>query len=308
MQIRNLVARIFIIVIFLSCEKDITVDVPPQPVKMVLFGVTPVHSPFSVTVSKTAGILDPVTPQSYLVDNALIQLFENTRLIDTLIFNSNTKTYEAKNNSVARPDITYVLKASVPGFKTAEAATTTPGNINIESITKRENVRTDQDGNVYDEVKIRFSDNGALSNYYLIRFQRPLHAGNGVHYEDIYCMHSLDKDIDRRVNADPSDFEDCIDREVSMNDLHFNGVVKELLIFILHDDLQPIRNNVDNRDYWPVVQVQNITADQYKYRKSYSAYRDSEDNPFAEPVMVYSNVTNGYGLFSTYNLVTDTIR
>jgi hypothetical protein len=309
MEMKNVIASLFIIVIAVACEKDITVDVPPQPVKLVVYGTTAVYNPFSIAVSKTAGILDPVTPPSHLVTHALVQLYEDSQLKDTLVFNSNTSTYESKQHIVAMPGKTYVLKTSAPGFTTAEATAVTPGNINIQSISRIAQVRTDADGNVYDEVRIRFMDNTAVSNYYLITFQHPIDYGNGnIHYQDIYCMHSLDKDIDRRNNADPSDFEDCIDREIAMTDKHFNGMVKELVMFIPHDDLEPVKSTFDNREYRAVVRLNNITADQFKYRKSFSAYQDSEDNPFAEPVLVFSNVTNGYGLFTTFNFVTDTIR
>ena len=129
-----------------------------------------------------------------------------------------------------------------------------------------------------------------------------------IHYEEMFCMRSLDTDIDRRTDVDPILFEDCIDRELVIADKHFNGAVKELIIFIRSHELEAVQSPVNGRQYRAVVELNNITADQYKYRKSYRAYRDSDGNPFAEPVLVYTNIKHGYGLFSTYNLAVDTIR
>jgi hypothetical protein len=121
-------------------------------------------------------------------------------------------------------------------------------------------------------------------------------------------MRSQDTDIDRGTAVNPILFEDCIDRELMLADARFNGAVKELIIFIRTHELEPVLNPVDGKHYKAVVELNNITAEQFRYRKSYRAYRDSDGNPFAEPVLVYTNIKNGYGLFSTYNLAVDTIR
>jgi hypothetical protein len=38
-------------------------------------------------------------------------------------------------------------------------------------------------------------------------------------------------------------------------------------------------------------------GDYYRYMNSLVAYRKSVDNPFAEPVNLYADITNGYGIF-----------
>ena len=296
------------LLIMLSCEKDITVKIPQQRLKLVVNSITVLNRPFTAIVSKTAGTLELTTPESYLVSNAMVLLYENSVLKDTLLFNSNTRRYEVKHNTVAKAGFTYQLKASAPEFATVEAKTTMPGRIIIESITRREKVRADADGHMYDEVKIRFTDDRETSNHYVVKFRRPFSNRGNIHYESIYCMRSIDTDIDRKTDVDPILFEDCIDREFMMADKRFNGAVKELIVFIRNHELQPVLSSVDNKKYKAVTELNNITADQYKYRKSSRAYRDSQHNPFAEPVLVYTNVKNGYGLFSAYNLAIDTIR
>ena len=296
------------LLIMIACEKDITVKTPQQAVKLVVNSVTAVNRPFMAMVSKTAGILELATPESYLVSNAVVLLYVNNVVKDTFLFNPNTRSYRVKYNTDAKAGFTYRLKASAPGFITATAETMMPRGIIIQSITKRENVRADADGNIYDEVKIRFTDEGEMSNYYVIKFRRPFNNRGDIHYESLYCMRSLDPDIDRRTDVDPILFEDCIDREFMMADKHFNGAVKELIVFIRNHELQPVLSSVGNKQFRAVIELNNITAEHYKYRKSHRAYRDSQHNPFAEPVLVYSNIRNGYGLFSVYNLAIDTIR
>ncbi len=300
---------LFIIILAVSCERDIDVDVPPQTTKLVVNGLTRVNTAFRVSISKTAGILDTASPATYKVTNALVQLYENNILKDTFVYEASSNTYLVKRNTRPQAGNTYKLTAAATDFTAILAETVTPAPTSF-GITKRINVKKDGNGNYLDEVKITFTDDASTANYYLIKIRRPLSSGGSpaINYGGIYCMHSSDKDIGRRSNGDPTDFENCINQEFFMADKNFNGQVKEILLFIQHNQLEPMLYPSNNRYYKPVIELHTITYDHYKYRKSYDAYRDAEDNPFAEPVLVFSNVKNGYGVFSTFDLVRDTIR
>lgn len=300
----------FLIIIFTtSCEKDIIVDVPPQTVKLVVNGIVRTNTNFRVSVSKTAGVLDFPGSSGYRVSNAFVQLYENNILKDTLVYDSASNTYSVKRSTRPVAGRTYLLKASAPGFVTAETEAITPNPTPIQSITRRVNVRKDASGNFLDELKITFTDEATPGNHYLFRIRNYRYGGgNTVTYGGIECMRSSDRDIEGRTNDDPSEFETCIDREFFMRDINFNGRTKEVVLFINHTALEPVFIQSLNRNYKPIVELHSITADHYKYSKSIGAYRDAEDNPFAEPVLVYSNIKNGYGIFTTFDLARDTIR
>jgi hypothetical protein len=254
-------------------------------------------------------VLDSINLQDYRVTNAFVQLYENNVLKDTLVYIPSSGKYVVKRNTRPLQGNTYLLKASAPGFTAVEAETITPKPTPIQSISKRMNVKKDAGGNFLDEVKITFTDDASAENYYLFRIRRPLFQGGTIpNYAGVDCMHSSDRDIEGRNNGDPIEFETCIDREFLMRDKNFNGKIKEVILFIQHTDLDPVFIQSTNRTYKPIIELHSITADHYKYSKSTGAYRDAEDNPFAEPVLVYGNVKNGYGIFVTYNLIRDTIR
>ena len=306
---KNIIAICLTIIMVSSCEKDIKVNVPEQPKKLVIHGVTAMNNPFRVTIGKTAGILDLTTNDTYKVTDALVLLYENNVLKDTLVPNQNNSVYVVKRNTVVQAGKTYLLKAEAPGLTSAEAETVTPNTIAIQSITRRQNVRTDANGRQLDELKITFADDGTQTNNYIVKVRRPTYYnGTSVEYSGIYCMRSSDKDIERGNNVDPTDFESCIDQEFFMMDKNFNGRVKEILLFVDHEELRSFTHPVNNRTMRPLVELNSITPEHFKYRKSYDAYQDSEDNPFAEPVLVYTNVKNGYGVFTTYSIARDTIR
>jgi Domain of unknown function (DUF4249) len=56
------------------------------------------------------------------------------------------------------------------------------------------------------------------------------------------------------------------------------------------------------------VQLSNISKEFYDYHKSLSENNRTDDNPFAEPIQVYTNVKNGFGCVAGYNRTETVVR
>jgi Domain of unknown function (DUF4249) len=306
---KNIIIAILLIVSIISCEKSVIVDVPVQPSKLVMNGIVNTASVFNVKVGKSEAVLASNTVNSFKVNNAFVQLFENGMLKDTFLYNATTENYIAKNGTIPVPTKTYLLKATLNGFANVEAETVTPSNIAIQSIVRRVNARTDADGNMQDEVKIKFQDIVGESNYYIFNMRRPIfYNGSTVSYGLVSCIKSNDVDIERSNNGDPTDINSCIGNEFLMTDKNFNGRIKEITLFINSQELVTYTHPITLRKYNPVLEISNITADHFKYKRSLENFRDNNDNPFSEPVLVFGNVKNGYGIFTSFSIARDTIR
>jgi hypothetical protein len=66
--------------------------------------------------------------------------------------------------------------------------------------------------------------------------------------------------------------------------------------------------NQQGRRMKPTVELLSINEDYFRYIKSVNSYDNALDNPFAEPVNVFSNIKNGYGFFTTFAIAVDTLR
>jgi Domain of unknown function (DUF4249) len=308
-MMKKIILAIATIAIFISCEKTVIVDVPVAAPKLVVNGIVQANNVFAVNVGKSEAVLSSTGANSFKVTNATVQLYENGLLKDSFLYNSTNNNYVAKNGTLALTGKTYKLTAAVNGFTTVDAETTTPSNIAIQSITRIVNARTDANGNTQDEVKIKFADNGNETNYYLFKIKKPYYNnGAQVLYDIIYCIKSNDVDIDRTSNSDPTDINSCIDREFLMTDKNFNGGTKTITLFIDSYNLTEYINPFNQKKYKTIVEINSIAKNYYNYRRSLQTYRDNEDNPFSEPVLVYSNINNGYGIFSSFTVGRDTIR
>lgn len=306
----NKVILIFLmILITTSCEKSINVSIPLTQSKLFINSLTQTGNIFEANLGKTVSVLAPRDSNNYKVNDALVQLYVNNIITDTLIYNSISKNYIAKNNTTSLPGNTYLLKATASGYNIAEAETATPAAILIQQITRRVKARKDPTGEDMDEIKITFQDDEDEANYYLFSIKLPTYANDtSITYYGFPCFSSGDADIERSNINDPTTIDNCIYSEFFMTDKNFNGRLKEISLFMLSRYLEPFLNTANNKMYKAIVELNSITYNHYKYRKSRDSYINNNDNPFSEPVLIYSNVKNGYGIFSSFNLARDTIR
>ena len=118
---------------------------------------------------------------------------------------------------------------------------------------------------------------------------------------DYGCIKSSDPAIDEVANRDPLTTDDCLpNKDLLITDALFNGGRKQLVLRIPSFYADTFVDTVDGRPITTNAQVKlkHVSEDYVRYLKSYRKAADNSGNPFAEPVNVFTNVKNGYGLFS----------
>ncbi len=92
-----------------------------------------------------------------------------------------------------------------------------------------------------------------------------------------------------------------------------NGIMfKDIMMDSGHHSLHVLYDNPFGGETEPVERtyvavLKHITEDAYRYKHSLLLNNDAMNNPFAEPVIVHSNIANGYGVFSLSNVSDYTI-
>lgn len=300
---RHIIFIIGMAFILLSCERETRITIPPQPPKLVAESRQGQNVFPEARISRTRGVTDPLPlngqPDQYIVKNAIALLYENDVLKDTLKYNNGTERYKAKITTI-QAGRTYKLLLTAPNFPAAEAISFTPVLVPINNLTFTRDARVDANGYSQDEVKLSFTDNGATEDYYLLRIL----DGYG---DWLYCVNTNDKDVEKLVYEDPFYPDDCLQSDrLLLADKNFNGTTKTLIFYTNAGSLdQQITPGGTRR---AAVELLHINKDYYKYIRSLNSYENAVDNPFAEPVNLYSNVKNGYGLFTTYAMAVDSIR
>lgn len=177
----------------------------------------------------------------------------------------------------------YFLSITTPGGLAASASCTVPttNGVSVSAIDASYNLFN----NPYDGEEIRrynvrliWADAPQVKNYYRVagvaayRFQNEL----GERYESMYTNRSytsLYDDLQAKNGTITSD--EFIFHGTKINGRHVDYTVYMLLM-------------VCDKNY-------------YQYQHSIEKQQDSDGNPFAEPVVIYSNIKGGVGIFAAYN-------
>ena len=285
----------------LACTKIRDVKLPPYEPKLVLHGYVAVGDTFKIALGTTLPQDTIALPAHTYVTNGWVLLYENDVFADSLKYNAAEARY-VSSRTVAASGKLYKLRAGAAGYPDVEAVTMAPLPVSITSITRIKNTRRTAGGTMLDDLKFSFNDPPG-TNFYIAS----LHFVNGIN-----CVFTYDPAVDR-YTTDLIAFETlhCIDSdEVLYTDRSFNGMSKEITLSTYSGSLDSYTDPTSGSVYRPYMKKYNITEEYYRYLKT-STYQNvifEEGSLITEPRTPKGNVKNGFGLFTVFAAVTDTIR
>ncbi len=202
-------------------------------------------------------------------------------------------------NLVLQANKKYNMQISVPGFKELTTETYIPSETKFTLSSLR------YDSGFF-EFKVLIQDDDPAFNYYLFyvtsEFKNPLDSNqiqfNGGYYipNEVKKVRGTPKSngiLDLFANAANFDFV------VSENEIqNFNHTITFTNKIALDPGIPyyPGFSKFDN------LTIYKLSDDAYKYMKSVRQQQITGDNPFSEPVFIYSNVKNGLGIFAGYSI------
>lgn len=310
---RIIVLLIVVPVMHWACEKPVTIKIPQKPAKLVINAWMGKDSTIALHVGKSRYSLAPLDVpgsllESYTVKNAVPVIYEDGVAIDTLVYDAAAYNYKSLRNKKIRQGHAYMVKVNAQGFTEAVAETLVPSQSEMAGLERVKNARTNSSGDTEDEITIKLNDPAGERNFYLIQI-----FGAADDWNDgrvIGCVKTTDKDMETlTADTDPMEPDNCYDSDnLLMKDVNFDGGRKVLKLYVASYALEEYSSPSTGLVRRPFVKVHRITEDHFKFIKSVNIYSSTDGNPFAEPINVFSNVRNGYGIFSAYTKVVDTLR
>lgn len=305
---KKIYAVLFACTLLMACETVVEVDVPRDTPKLVANAFINPDSLISVRVSKSKFVLDhtPLTT----VDHASVHVFENDALIEKLefegqgLYTSSFKPSEGKE---------YTLQVTADGFEGIEATTFIKNPVPIQEI-RYDTIRTEigsscigEDCTTYYATNIKLhlklDDPAEEENFYEIEvYKKALHfsyepdsTGNYyptdtvIYYQSVYLSTEDPAVTDLEFEFEG---EGYYGETLLFSDEIFNG--KPYTLDFKTDDY-----SINTEEL--IVILKSMDEARYRYLRSHELQDWNEGNPFAEPVNVYSNVENGYGIFGGYS-------
>lgn len=215
------------------------------------------------------------------VSNAKIDLYKNQVYLTTFqSIRANNTQFRAQLSQplIYEQGTSYTIKVAAPGLDPIEATSFIPGPAQIDTMSFRPQVRiaipnepftTD----IYNEYTLSLKDTPGEKNFYRVS---GYFTDSMARQEPLNNLTSYDF---KSVNGYLAD--ESFDGKKTTWDVHEYGW-----------------NNIIFRYPYARFTLHSISESLYLYQLSVIRYSRAHDDPFSEPVILYTNVKNGFGVFS----------
>lgn len=287
-----LILLIAITVSLTSCEDAFTttleIDPPEHTDRLVIHAYGSTNGmDLNVHLTKSIGLLDDDNIE-VSVAGAEITLWKDDNLIAELeelnIGGSNFRyNYHLPEGSINyEKGATYRLEVIAEGFEKAVGTTVVPNDIPLLKQRFEEDGTSLESGDFNSEVEIEFQDPQGQADFYEVGVTLKIDNGGNPYYQEVFTE-----------TYDPSGQQGLSYANLIINDPSFDGELKNFPLIIERFDEQAIDN---------MFVLWRITSEgHYLFNKTARRQDDLDENPFASPVQVYSNIENGIGIFSIMN-------
>ncbi len=283
-----------------TCERPVDLDFRNQDPKLAVFSKFTNDKILEVEVSRGKSVLDD-SPTDYVL-NARVDLYEGDTFIERLALAPDRRppVYLSRDLLPRRNSI-YTVVVEAPGFETVTASSKVPTLVPIDALSISEIVieqGAETDEMVYHyNVSIAFSDPADEKNYYHLKLNQEF-----INLEPMLADSVGVQTVIFSPLADNNYQVAHLEGGLLLDDVPFEGQSVELNF--------PLRFSTEGSKYALgnlLVELAAVSEEYFDYFSSLARQQDNPGAPYAEPVFVTSNVTNGLGYFAGYTSSLDTI-
>jgi hypothetical protein len=313
----------FILIILLSCQEEITLDLPKAEEKLVVEGAIEPGFPPYVILTKNGGYFDPIS------DNPLLDIMVNDaesvkvwcyddynvrkeRILEKVQGFDSISIYTVTDYEIdpyqqipvpytfSKAGRTYYLEIQWNN-QIITAETTIPEPTPLDCLWVEQNESAEEDFKC--DIRAIYSDPADQQNNILIRSKRIEHyKRKGEHSDSIQCeiinkpdprLKLVDAGADVLINGES--FETYFPRP---NDKGFpTGKYNSTHTKDCNDSVVEFKNDV------VLIKFCQIDESSMKFWRGLVRQEGTNGNPFAEPMNLVSNINNGLGIWAGYGAV-----
>ncbi|MCH8902917.1 MAG: DUF4249 domain-containing protein [Bacteroidetes bacterium] len=297
--LKYVLSLFFIAMIGCETNEDI-VDFPLHKSRLVINCSFSETKFWTVHISKSLSVIDNAPLSA--VEDAVVKIFEDGVLL-------TKPTYFVDGFYISFTDTPiigkkYSITVSAPGFESVFASDSLPVAVPISSISM---VVTDSAfytghlgeivGYLNAEASIVFDDPANQENAYVIAAFR---------VDTIYSFDSTSWNLMNRplfLESTDLNVETRYGETIILSDELINGQTYEVT-FTFQDSFEGV--NKPKAIHYIFI-LRSLSPQYYLYERTYGLFSTRIPDPFSEPVQVYNNIENGFGIFGGYSESSDTI-
>jgi hypothetical protein len=272
-----------LLVVISGCTIPVEIETPqPEQKPVIICFFTPTE-PFVLHLTHSANQTDTTTN---IIDNALVTLSTNEDFYTQLPHQSNG--YYTDTTIYPKSGIMYNLTVEIPGLPTLSASDSIPAAVSTFSFIKYTEKRWFTEGSEYSGLTFEIDENPG-TNYYEILYRVSYH-------------HPFYDELTPRFKIGHFRTIGLADDDIIWQSLFTNTLFagKKITIELADNNIEYFRS-MDSLNY--TVQILQESPSLYKYRHTLIKHLDAQYADFwepIEPVIMYTNIDNGYGIFAGY--------
>jgi hypothetical protein len=275
---------IFLVIIVLTaCELVVDLDVPFDGEQLTINSLFNPDSVWRVSVSLNRYVLDNRPYKR--VTNATVIVSDENGPVETLVHDGNGVYRSENGKPQARK--AYTLSASSVVHGTVHAESLIPpaalvSNVEIQS--------SEFNGEPSSRISLQISDEPTTDNYYAISVE----VGN--EFLNSQTLEVMSYRFPVVLGRNDNGFENeqiSNDNHLLIKDVFYTGPQLDVTVH------SPDWNLLHSGSIF--ITVKTVSKDYYDFILTSSLQNQTSGNPFAQPVQVYSNVQNGFGIFAGFS-------
>ena len=246
------------------------------------------------------------------MDDASVEVWAADRLVARLA-RTDTATYSAIGGERPQPGVAYTLRVSAPGFTSVEGTGTLPDASQATITHTVETGATPSRRLVH--VAMTLDDPPGPTRYALqVLHLRALVDASTATVTPLpaalFPFSSADETLGDPF-PNPLDPDNPVYYQALFDDRPFDGMSRTVTFDFAYDESPaPTTGPAVRRAF--IVVVLSLSDDLYQYARTDPEQALFGDNPFAEPLRVHSNMSNGLGIFagfqpSAYPILSDSL-
>jgi hypothetical protein len=269
-----------------ACDLVVDVDIPLGPNRLTINSLFHPDSTWLVMLSNNQHILNDSSYQPS-VENAIVVVVEDGVPADTLVY-ENYGFYRSQKRPSVGKEYQLIVRR-----ETSEIITGPSTIIKPETVKKVELIKGVETGHgrLNNKINVTFADKSLEPNYYQIVVKTEHEQIDFRHHEKVLSFPGFV----RLESDDPSIQSQIINQYEGLviKDVLFNGREVTLSFKTPENDLF--------QEGAVIVSLRTLSPEYYHYKTTASLQEHTSGDPFAQPVNVYSNVKNGYGIFAGFS-------
>ncbi len=291
-----------------ACERPAVPDMEIPKPELVLSSTFSVGQPFKVSVTSTRAAL-PATPVTYVRD-AEVTLWQGDTPLERLKRVEETFqsiSYYTSTEYRAQPNTRYTIKVSAPGFEPVIAQSIIPTPVPLER------TRTTFAGYAPSQnleellctfnFEVVFNDPAQHRNYYHLRIHQEVQEFKLSESGDTVLTGRSLQHLGFGASINNNAVTAYLEDGVLLDDIWFNG---RTLTLPLSVQMRIRAGREIPCGFY--VELRTVSEEYYKFHSSIARNKNNPGPPYTEPVIVYSNVQRGRGVFAGFSAAMDSIR